>query len=285
MRWARGWTALRWVALVWLAAGLPSVAVAQPRPPAAATAAEEPCTELARYAIHGSARELVVPVSVQLMKYRGKKFPANDIAGVFSEPQIKRLLRPSGTVGTIWAQAKIRLALYRLRLCEYTREDFHLQPTDREEIPSPDAGEAGATFFRRVNERYNDRTLRGLDVYLWWDMRAWAGYGARHRDDRPGAVWLDRDCRSPSFDGGCDRLLAHEIGHFFGLCHSCKASWDPTDPVTCRVCIPDGQEPPICGRSKDFIMRSTYDGKRLTTCEIAEATRRARERTLPAAHN
>ena len=263
---------------------LPSVALAQP------AGREMLCKEQARYPLWASASHAVVPVTVHRMKYKDSKFAYDDskLEQDFPLARLEKLFARRGPINTIWEQAKIRLALYRVEACEYALEDFGFQPRRENEVPSPDAGEAGARLFRGVSETYNDRVLGGLDLYIWWQVRQWAAYGLPHKPDRPGAVWLDRDCLSPTFTKCCDRLLAHETGHFFNLCHSCKTVAEGAEPVKCRVCVPDNQEPPLCstgGEREARLMRGTYDGVRLTECERGEAAARARGRQLPMSNN
>jgi hypothetical protein len=262
---------------------LSSVALAQPAGP------QTMCREQARYPLWASASHVVVPVTVHRMKYKNNKFAYDDtkLEQDFSLAWLEKLFARRGPVNGIWEQAKIALVLYRVEVCEYALEDFAFQPRRENEVPSPDAGEAGARLFRGISETYNDRVLGGLDLYLWWQVRQWAAYGLPHKPDRPGAVWLDRDCLSPTFTKGCDRLLAHETGHFFNLCHSCKTVAEGAEPVRCRVCVPDRQEPPLCGvgEREGRLMRGTYDGVRLTECERGEAAARARGRALPMSNN
>src|SRR5262245_57434722 len=86
------------------------------------------CTERAQYVPTASATEIVVPVTVHLMKYRHDKFPHNDIEGTFAVVWIEQLLDTAGPVNAIWRQAKIRLTLHRVEVCEYALEDFGLGP-------------------------------------------------------------------------------------------------------------------------------------------------------------
>jgi hypothetical protein len=257
--------------------------LAPPNLSAQSPTSDPPCSERARYALWGSGSRVVVPVTVHLMKYKNGKFAWDDttLERDFSEPWLEKMFAARGVVNRVWSQANIRLALYRVEVCQYALEDLGFQPRRENEIFPPDAGETGARLFRRVSETYNDRVLGGLDLYLWWQVRQWAAYGLPHKPDRPGAVWLDRDCLGSTFTKGCDRLLAHEIGHFFNLCHSCKTIAEGAAPVRCRVCIPDNHEPPICTPGQGYLMHGTFDGVDLTRCETGEAVARARERTLP----
>jgi len=96
-----------------------------------------------------------------------------------------------------------------------------------------------------------------------------------------GAVWVSRLCLTTAeMRARCTQVVAHEIGHFLGLCHVCKL--DPDDNKECNACVPPVAQRPDCGASeapKDPIMRSPYDGWKLdTTCEIPRSREQAWDR-------
>ena len=231
-------------------------------------------------------RDLLVtlPVVVHFMKSTDPRHaPANDLQHVFSENVLAGLFdsktATAVTVNAIWRRAKIRLVLHRAEECDYKPAEFEIDDGAKEEVPSPMAGQFGPRVFNRINTTFNAPDVPAVDLYLWMDIRAGlAGYGASHRRDplRVGAVWVDKGCVA-TLGRRCPVLVAHEIGHFLGLCHSCESSI--TDSGTCVVCLKPGtQVAPPCGSPKNFLMRAFYDGTGLTKCEIDQARRKAAER-------
>jgi hypothetical protein len=230
---------------------------------------------------------ITLPVVVHYMKSTDPRHaPVNDLQRVFSESVLVGLFESKTanrvTVNAIWRPAKIRLALHRAEQRDYNPADFEIPSSDKEEIPSPMAGQFGGRLFNRVNGAFNAPDVPGLDLYLWMDIKAGlAGYGASHRqsDHRIGAAWVDKGCLS-TLGRRCAVLVAHEIGHFLGLCHSCESSL--TDSGTCTVCLPSGtQVAPPCGQPKNFLMRAFFDGTGLTGCEVGQARLKAAERLKP----
>jgi Metallo-peptidase family M12B Reprolysin-like len=227
---------------------------------------------------------LTLPVVVHYMKSTDPRHaPANDLRQVFSEDVLTNLFDAKDstavTVNTIWRQAKIRLALHRAEECDYNPADFEIVSGDKELTPSPMAGSFGPRMFNAISRTFNAPDVPGLDLYLWMDIKAGlVGYGASHRasDHRIGAAWVDKGCVT-TLGPRCPVLVAHEIGHFLGLCHSCENTF--TDSGTCTVCLPEGTAAaPACGDPENFLMRAWFDGTGLTKCEIGQARRKAAER-------
>jgi hypothetical protein len=228
---------------------------------------------------------ITLPVIVHYMKSTERRhLEANDLERKFSERVLAGLFDSSDpgrtTVNAIWRKAKIRLVPYAAEVCDYTPADFDLDRDPKEEIPSPMAGDFGERVFNHITRTFNSRDVAGVDLYLWMDIRAGlVGYGASHRPSGPrrvGAVWIDKGCVT-SVGKRCPVLVAHEIGHFLGLCHSCENSL--TDSGACTVCLPAGATAaPVCGRPKNLLMRPWWDGTGLTRCEIGQARLKAAER-------
>jgi hypothetical protein len=230
---------------------------------------------------------ITMPVIVHFMKTTDPRHAdRNDLRTTFTDVVITRLFAPggpaTGTVNGVWQGANIRLVLHRVEECDYDPVAFDIEAPDREEISSPMAGAFGEQLFSRINAAFNFTVVRGLDMYLWMDIRGGlVGYGASHRSTSPpriGAIWIDKGCLTSLDAVRCTRLVAHEIGHFLGLCHSCETAMTRSGP--CSICLPPGTAtPPSCaGLPVNFIMRGTYDGTLLTDCEIAQARATALDR-------
>jgi hypothetical protein len=95
-------------------------------------------------------------------------------------------------------------------------------------------------------------------------------------------VWIDKDCLGSQ---NCDLLLAHEIGHFLGLCHACTIG-TPIPRVECSRCLPESMQQsdgtftladcdqvrgPRLMRNDNLLLlgsrKVTSDGQELSTCE------------------
>jgi hypothetical protein len=105
------------------------------------------------------------------------------------------------------------------------------------------------TRFRWINGAYNSSAVSGVDVYVWWKLDRSSGYGAPHLQTGMasglGAVWIDGCAGVP-----CGHLVAHELGHFLGLCHTCSAGL----VSTCRPGRCDEATQPACGPATDLPM-------------------------------
>lgn len=273
---------------------LPGPSAAQP------STAARPCHDLPLFPIPAAdttpiggpaavGPPITVPVIVHFMKTTDARFSShNDLETVFKPTVITKLFKSTGTrattVNAFWSQANIRLALHRVEECDYDPMVYEQAAPVRDEVPSPMAGAFGEELFNKVNAAFNFRDVRGLDLYVWMDiMGGLAGYGASHRQSSPprvGAVWIDKGCRTSLGATRCTRLLAHEIGHFLGLCHSCESALIPSSGP-CTVCLPDGETtaPSCAGVPMNRLMRATWDGWRLVaTCEIPRARTGALDR-------
>ncbi len=196
----------------------------------------------------------IIPVIVTYMT--NSKRPGDRIEDKLPRDRLRRAFAPDGEFNAIWRPHGVRFALAGFRTCEYTLGDAFDPPgrgAPRRDVPKPAV--AFNSFFmpvldalntRRVRVGSELRVFRGLDLYLWWEIAGFPGYGIRPRfgrvneetsrplepeQGRPGAVWMDRKCVGPSSIAPVDRcagLFAHEAGHFLGLCHCClSADLDP----------------------------------------------------------
>lgn len=229
--------------------------------------------------------EIVLPVIVHYMKSTAANHQTNDVAQVFKN-KIHSFFATNGFVnGTVWKTAGVRLFLHRIEACRYDPAFTGQIAGQAEEIPSPMAGSEGPGLFRRVNDAYNYRVVRGLDLYLWWEISGLIiGYARPYHlssgETTTGAVWVDTQClNTPEMAARCTRLLAHEAGHFLGLCHVCRISGDTE--TQCTACVSSFDQLPDCAAPnapRGAIMRSRYDGKRLNACEVERAQTEARSR-------
>jgi hypothetical protein len=230
--------------------------------------------------------EVVLPVIVHYMKSTDPRHGDNDVTAVFRQPLLRRYFSGRSFInGTVWRQADIRLFLHRIEVCRYDPAFTGQLPNQPEEIPSPSAGSDGPELFRRVNSAYNYQIVPGLDLYVWWEIGGLVVGHARpyHLSSgaaTTGAVWVDTQClNTPEMAARCERLIAHEAGHFLGLCHVCKVAGDSESQ--CTACVPSFPQLPDCASSdapRDSIMRSRYDGRTLNACEIGRAVGEARSR-------
>ncbi|MGH7388084.1 MAG: hypothetical protein ACREM3_01310 [Candidatus Rokuibacteriota bacterium] len=187
-----------------------------------------------------------VPVMVTYMT--NSRRPGDDVQTKLPKDRLRSGFAPGGEFNGVWGPKSIELALVGFRTCSYTLgRSFDPDPQKpRERVPKPDADlEIFETVFLRVLRDHNTRTVkrdsrevefRGLDLYLWWDLEGFPGFGVRPRfgrqheasgrggdeppDGRPGAIWMDKNCVEERRDS-CAGLFAHELGHFLGLCHCC----------------------------------------------------------------
>ncbi len=261
----------------------------------AATAASRPCQvmEVAGFAAPAAAPgapaasdptlvPVSVPVVVHFMRLSGS---LNDVSTKITPQMLIEHFGESGTLNAIWSQAAVRLYVQRFELCTFTADAMPIAGVAHEEIASPARSAAARQRFRQIANDYNAPDVRGVDLYVWWGIQRDGGYADRWLDAgtlRAGAAWIDPDCRTGSIPY-CDLILAHEIGHFFGLCHGCTIG-QAIPGVTCVRCLPETMRQADgsftlanCDDAPDVhIMRSdnligllpyTVTGAELTLCE------------------
>jgi hypothetical protein len=221
-----------------------------------------------------------IPVVAHFMKSRDEFYQNNDVEDTFSMSKLQSLLAPTATLNTIWRQAGVFFFVHRAERCSYLLQDFRpdVGAGALETVPSP-ANDCLA-LFNKINGAYNSRAVPSLDVYVWWNVGVVGlmGYGAPHKKmgaaRQHGAIWLDKACIDPNDNpfGDCGHTLAHEGGHFLGLCHKCLTA--PT-PQMCGFCLGI----PACDACDDgFLMRDDARGQRIPVSDIGVARAKALER-------
>ena len=235
---------------------------------------------------------IAIPVTAHFMTRRGSTFDPQ----TFVPPaKLQELFAADGPLNTIWERAGLLFVVARAEACTHAIPDFLPErPADRDGVPAP--SEDCRSLFRRINTVHNMSiggatpsvadapAAYGADLYLWmavgWnDTDKLFGYGARHREDGPnpglGAVWMSAvHCLTAG--AGCGQRLAHELGHFLGLCHVCltEAVTPPTERGWCGFC--PNVRTCVTGQS-NLLMRDDAAGDRLTPGEVARARQKAIE--------
>jgi hypothetical protein len=245
----------RWALLLILVLGLGASAPAQERPLTATcdSVEWEPVVSL---------DPGVIPVMVSYMVYTRR---ASEDTAIFATSLGKQRLRKGfaadGEFNRIWGPKGIRFVLAGFRTCSFTLSKS-VDPSDPSNplappftgIPNPDSTDQtfndlfiGTLTLLNTREMQVDGrrvAFRGMDLYFWWQMASYPGYGVRPRfgkndesqrpnepsQGRPGAVWMGTPCATVGTTDTCAGYFAHEAGHFLGLCHCCHGA---TESLTC----------------------------------------------------
>ncbi len=156
-------------------------------------------------------------------------------------PRLSEFLGPRGTVTDIWRSHGVDLSVVRIERCEYAPARLRLEGRDpcgigeracRDSMYFPQDAFAvpwAAQLFRSINKLFTDRHPTMLHVVMWWWLSDTAlelptvniAYSRATGRGGP-AVWMPtHTCLTDGAEDVevCKLLLAHEIGHAFGLHH------------------------------------------------------------------
>lgn len=227
---------------------------------------------------------VVVPVIIHYMALDlssvppGTRFDADDnhVSEVFDPANRKALEAlfappdPGATlkrqnVNHVWDRFGLRVAVVRTERCEFTWADVGKVP-----VPAPKPTDLA--LLRKVARRFNTPGFHGLDLYQWPKIgSSIGGYGSTPRADGafpgPGALWFhvptlsDTEVGEPPNPRSVVLTMAHEVGHFFSLTHTC--SFRRTDEPR----LPDCPDPGTSG----MLMSAFADGIGLSDCEERKA--------------
>lgn len=248
----------------------------------ATAAPRDDCDVVKTVPVQRDGQQVVVPVIVRFMKSKDPNF-VRDPEERLSTDEVETFFDSRRTINTIWRRANVILAVHRIERCRYAADDLGFDPGFK--IPSPMANDWEAFF--RVNDLYNFGDF-GLDVYIWWGIKFGMAFAAPHRvngRERKGAVWFGSDCLMGQTRVQCETLIAHEAGHFLGLCHVCMFAEDAPPSRgpsalchTCQSAVPNCNGP---SAPRNRLMRADANGTTLSPAEKACALGKARERVQP----
>ena len=192
--------------------------------------------------------------------------PANRKAleALFAPPDPGATLKRQN-INHVWDRFGLRVAVVRTERCEFTWADVGKVP-----VPAPKPTDLA--LLRKVARRFNTPGFHGLDLYQWPKIgSSIGGYGSTPRADGafpgPGALWFhvptlsDTEVGEPPNPRSVVLTMAHEVGHFFSLTHTC--SFRRTDEPR----LPDCPDPGTSG----MLMSAFADGIGLSDCEERKA--------------
>ncbi len=159
-------------------------------------------------------------------------------------PALSEFFGPGGKVSQFWRSHDIQLSLFAVEKCMYNPGMLRLESTDgdpcggnrracRDSIFFPDHTHVVAVpwagqVFQDVNRLFTREEPNVLHVLAWWAVGETAtdtnlpllGYARAAGRGGPAAWVYTFQCTDPpSSYATCARMLAHEIGHVFGLHH------------------------------------------------------------------
>jgi hypothetical protein len=185
-------------------------------------------------------------------------------------------------VNDVWVGVGIRLHLVRAERCAFDppeAQDFSL--------PAPAFNDLGR--LRALSARFNTPGFAGINVYQWPKIRGVGGYASAPRADGPfpgpGSVWfhvlsLQQTAPLPSGWRSNVLLMAHEVGHYLTLRHTCTRG-APVIGQPFPPAHPDRNLPPCPFPGSDphaSLMSDRQDGIVLSVCEQKKV--RAAARTM-----
>jgi hypothetical protein len=227
------------------------------------------------------------PVVVHYMKHVDEASgPDSKARAAFPLDDVKKFFRVNGEFNKVWGATdpKVTFVLVGVETCTFKLGDGTSPP-------------AVDNLMERIGEAYNmpsvvlanvRQDFKGLNLYLWENIEGEVGGFARSTAAIPKpSVWLAPDCVRGRF---CDSKFAHEVGHFFGLCHVCtnvKPPESETNPSTCRqTCPAQGQANQrllACEDNAPELMADRF-GTKLQPCERSFAVDNAKRILTPAVH-
>jgi len=235
---------------------------------------------------------IAIPVTAHFMTRRGSTF---DPGSFMPLATLQELFAPEGKINRIWKPAGLLFVVSQAEACAYSVRDFLPERSEPEADGVPAPSEDCRSLFGRISTVHNSpinaasrlptdaEPAYGADLYLWmavgWEeSNRLFGYGAQHRaagpNHGPGAIWMNAvHCRTAG--PGCAPRLAHEIGHFLGLCHACLTEVTaPSERGLCGFCT--NVRACAAGQS-NLLMRDDAAGEHLTPGEVGQARQKAVE--------
>ena len=188
----------------------------------------------------------------------------NALEALFAPPDPGAALKRQN-VNHVWDPYGVRLAVVRTERCAFTWADVGKVP-----VPAPKPTDL--VLLRKLARRFNTPGFQGVDVYQWPKIgSSIGGYGSTPRADGafpgPGALWFhvptlsDTEVGEPPNPRSVVLTMAHEVGHFFTLTHTC--SFRRTNEPE----LPDCPDPGTSG----MLMSAFADGIGLSDCERRKA--------------
>jgi hypothetical protein len=233
------------------------------------------------------------PVVVHYMKDARETGTMSVAEAFFPKEKLKKFFREDGEFNRVWwkQEEKVKFVLVGLETCRY--KPFWSNPG-----PLPASVPVADAVMRQIGKDYNvvqyelsneSQPFRGLDLYVWPEIIGGiAGYARSSAAIRRPSLWLTRDCLVDPTPY-CDSKFAHEVGHFFGLCHVCTLGppREEKAPATCKQTCPStvvaGKALPVCVKTEQALMADNA-GTALKPCEVSFAVNNAMSVLAGAGH-